>query len=160
MKNIDILILNTEEAEQFLGKEAPHIPIEDVTEEVCGKVVPFYESVERVYQHDVRELGNDFLAMGVKQVVITDGQRGAHIFDIKKNHYHIVTKKDLCVSTLGAGDAFSVGCVSALLEGRTTPELLQWGSICATNVVKEFGAQHGYVEKQGLEREVSELKKN
>lgn len=154
MKITDVLILNVEEAEQFTGLEAPHVLSSDVSEDVLGGNVAFGEPIPSPYMHDVRTLAQVFLNLGVKQVVITDGQRGTQIFT-KKDHYQMYAKKDICVSTLGAGDAFSVGVVSAFLEKKDLPDQLRWGSVCATNVVKQFGAQHGYVTREALMKEIS-----
>lgn len=154
MKVTDVLILNVEEAEQFTGLEAPHIPSSDVTEEILGKNVVHGEPIRSPYSHDVRTLAEVFLNLGVKQVVITDGQRGTQVFT-ENEHYQMYAKQDVCVSTLGAGDAFSVGVVSAFLEQKNLPDQLKWGSVCATNVVKQFGAQHGYVTRTELEQELA-----
>lgn len=154
MKVTDVLILNVEEAEQFTRLEAPHIPAQDLTEDVFGKNVSYGKPIPVKYGHDVRALAQVFLNLGVRQVVITDGQRGTQVFT-ENEHFQMYAKDDICVSSLGAGDAFSVGVIAAFLEKKNLPDQLRWGSVCATNVVKQFGAQHGYVTRQELAKELS-----
>ena len=153
MKYTDLLILNVEEAEQFTNLKAPHVDVKDVHEDIIGTSVKYGAFLPVAYMHDVRDIAQVFLSLGVKQVVITDGKRGTQVFT-KDYHYQLYAKNDICISTLGAGDAFSVGVVSAYLNYKKLSEQLQWGSVCATNVVKQFGAQHGYITQRELEKEL------
>ncbi|MEM3738674.1 MAG: carbohydrate kinase family protein, partial [Thermoplasmata archaeon] len=47
------------------------------------------------------------------------------------------------VSTLGAGDAFTVGFISALAKGRDIETALKVGSANGASVVQQFGAKYG-----------------
>lgn len=157
LQHTDILILNVEEAEQFVEQKAPHIPSEDQEESIIGEKVGTFTPVETQYLHDVRGLARPFLDYGVKEIIITDGQRGAQGFDQDGNHVFVPTQKDVCVSTLGAGDAFAVGVVGAYYHKKELAEQLLWGSICATGVVKEFGAQHGYTTLSEMKERIKNI---
>ena len=54
------------------------------------------------------------------------------------------------VSTLGAGDAFAVGCMGAALLGKSTKEQLRWGTENANAVIRVFGAQEGQLKRGEL----------
>ncbi|MEM4308692.1 MAG: PfkB family carbohydrate kinase [Thermoplasmata archaeon] len=81
-------------------------------------------------------------AMGVKLVVITDGKKGVQCYD-GKFRYMFPAYDVPVVSTLGAGDAFTVGFISALAKGRDIETALKVGSANGASVVQQFGAKYG-----------------
>ncbi|MEM3444477.1 MAG: PfkB family carbohydrate kinase [Thermoplasmata archaeon] len=80
--------------------------------------------------------------MGVKLVVITDGKKGAQCYD-GKYRYMFPAYDVPVVSTLGAGDAFIVGFISALAKGEDIETALKVGSANGASVVQQFGAKYG-----------------
>ena len=150
--SIDYLILNREEADAFTGilsKDAP-LNSEKNLDDIFGKKVDI-DDPEYLpsYRSDLRKVAEKFLKSGIKNVVITDGRRGAQFFN-KSSHFYIPTCAEDPVCTLGAGDAFSVGLVAAVLKGLPPEKQLSWGNANATSVVKVFGAQGGQLTKQTI----------
>ncbi|MGC9061131.1 MAG: PfkB family carbohydrate kinase, partial [Thermoplasmata archaeon] len=80
--------------------------------------------------------------LGIKLVVITDGKKGAQCYD-GKYRYMFPAFDVPVISTLGAGDAFIVGFVSALAKGKDVETALKIGSANGASVVREFGAKMG-----------------
>jgi sugar/nucleoside kinase (ribokinase family) len=89
--------------------------------------------------------------LGPKNVVITDGPNGAHIYDginfYKGNMYPDIAPP---VDRTGAGDAFSSTFVVALAKGKSIEEALMWGPINSASVVQYIGAQAGHLDEKGL----------
>jgi len=133
--HIDILILNVEELEGFSQISAQKIPISRFSGEKLDE--PNTKSIA-----DVRRATEKFFAAGVRQIVVTDGERGSQFFD-KKNHFWIPAFGGIPTSTLGAGDAFSVGFVAAQLHEKSPKTAMKWGARNSASVIQKFGAQSG-----------------
>ncbi|MEA3400663.1 MAG: carbohydrate kinase family protein [Armatimonadota bacterium] len=91
---------------------------------------------------DEREMCHRLHDHGVDIVVITDGRRGARASD-GKAYYTVPAFQTEVASTVGAGDAFGAGCISALWHDMTVPESLRLGAANAASVVSQAGANHG-----------------
>jgi len=123
-KNTKIFFCNVEEAEKILG-------MEDL---------------------DVKTLLKKMSELGPKNVVITDGPKGAYGYD-GTDIYFINPYPDPKppYSRTGAGDAFSSTIVSAIILGKTLPEAMAWGGINAMSVVQQVGAQRGLLTREKIE---------
>lgn len=153
---IDVLILNVEEAELFTGLKSSKIKKGDVTEKIIGKKIAMKSEAPVDFLSDCRALADRFLSAGIKKVVITDAGRGAQIFD-GENHYWSPSQDTKKVDTLGAGDAFSVGILSAILHGKNLKEQIQWANLSSNGVIQKLGGQAGQVGLESMEREIGDL---
>jgi len=146
---IDVLILNVEEARDFTGLDFKVFPFEEATPGIYGEEICCYQKHIPEFITDVRHLAEKFLNAGVEVVCITDGSRGAQIFD-GTNHYWAapvaVERKD----TLGAGDAFSIGVLSARLKEKTLNKQILWGSLNSASVIQHYGAQAGQLTEDQM----------
>ncbi|MBT3349018.1 hypothetical protein HN954_03270 [bacterium] len=153
--HVDILILNVEEAELFSGKKSKQISREKST----GTSLNFQKNLPKKIA-DLNSIAEKFLNAGVKTVVITDGPRGAQLFQEEKNSHKIlhliapVICDDAPVSTLGAGDSFSVGVLAARLKNLSPVSQLLWGSLNSNAVIREFGAQNGQLRLRAMQHSV------
>ncbi len=141
---IDVLILNVEEAEFFTGLKSTRIKRFD--SKILGKKVVIGKESVNKYFSDVRNISQKFLKAGVKKIVITDGAQGAQLFDDTK-HFFSPAPNVPRECTLGAGDAFSVGLVSAILNNKDLPTQIRWATLNASSVIQKFGAQNGLLNK-------------
>lgn len=91
---------------------------------------------------DEREICRRLHEHGVEIVVITDGERGATASD-GRAHYTIPAYEVQVEGTVGAGDAFAGGFISALWHERTVQEALRLGAANAASVVSIAGANRG-----------------
>jgi len=103
-----------------------------------------------------REEGNDLLAsdlecgplarklaeLGPKIVVVTNGQAGAYCFDGTKDYFAPIIEAPV-VERTGAGDAFAVGFMGAIMHGESIEEALVWGSKNSASVLGFVGPQKG-----------------
>lgn len=142
---VDVLILNAEEARDFTGENFKIFPFDEATPQIYGKEICCYSKEYPAFIADVRDIADKFLQAGVEVVCITDGERGAQIFD-GNNHYWASPMKVDRKDTLGAGDAFSIGVISARLQGKSLNTQILWGSLNAGSVIQHYGAQTGQLK--------------
>lgn len=90
--------------------------------------------------------------LGPKIVVITDGKIGSFTIDDKRN----ISKRDIIqtevVEKTGAGDAYSSGFLSALINNKSIPEAMEWGTKNSASVISRIGAQTGLLYKKDFEK--------
>jgi dehydrogluconokinase len=89
---------------------------------------------------------------GAKLVAIKLGSRGAY-FDSDvagTGHVEAFEVKEV-IDTVGAGDGFAAGIVSALLEGRTVPEAVRRGAWIGARAVQVLGDTEGLPTRAELE---------
>lgn len=120
LKYIDVFILNQEEASQFTG-------------------VP-YQNREKIF---------DVLDKSVKGIaVMTRGPKGVEVSDGKTRWSTGVLPLKKIVDRTGAGDAFGSGFVAALMRKPSDiAYAMQFASANATGVLREWGANHGLLQK-------------
>jgi ribokinase len=120
----DLFFCNVEEAEKILGVE----------------------------NLQAAELLKKMQELGPKNVVITDGPKGAYAYD-GNDIYFIEPCSDSkpAYERTGAGDAFASTVVSAIILGKTLPDALAWAGVNAMSVVQKVGAQEGLLTREKLE---------
>jgi len=84
-----------------------------------------------------------------RTVVVTEGTKGATALECGE-FYHHPAYKIKAVDTTGAGDAFHVGYLYGLLNGRTMPERLQTGNAVAALKCTRPGARGGMPTRRQL----------
>lgn len=95
---------------------------------------------------------------GTKVAVITDGAEGAYSFD-GEEFLHIPAYQAKRQEVTGAGDAFSTGCLGALVLGKDTSESLRWGVINSASVIEKIGAESGLLDIAQIERRLNKAPK-
>ncbi|MFA5126449.1 MAG: carbohydrate kinase family protein [Patescibacteria group bacterium] len=90
---------------------------------------------------------------GQKITVITDGAKGAHVYDGQQVYFRPATRKKT-VNTTGAGDAFGSGFVAGLIKygSRHISKALHLGIINSGSVVTKIGAQAGILHSKDLSK--------
>jgi dehydrogluconokinase len=84
-----------------------------------------------------------YLDQGVELVVIKLGEAGAYLRSAKGEGQVAAVPVSHVVDTVGAGDAFAVGVLSALLEGRAVAEAVARGNWCGSRAVQSRGDMEG-----------------
>jgi sugar/nucleoside kinase (ribokinase family) len=134
----DILFVNKEEAEELLyGKEV--------------KLPSFSENY-------VKKLMYGLKSFGPKNIIITDGQKGSYLMDNDHNTYFLNTIPCEIVEKTGAGDAYTSGFISAILNGETLQQAMRWGSFNSMGVISEIGAEKGLLTKALMSKRLEENK--
>lgn len=101
-----------------------------------------------------------FLLMALKKegpalIVITDGSKGAYVYDGKEAHEMGICKAHVVEKT-GAGDAFGTAFVAALHHGKTLQEAMMWGTANSGGVVEKIGPQAGLLRKGEIDYVVND----
>ncbi|MGE5352090.1 MAG: ribokinase [Acidobacteriota bacterium] len=78
--------------------------------------------------------------MGVKNVIVTLGSKGALLVNDKRSELFATREVDVVDST-AAGDAFNGALAFALSEGKSVDEAIQFANIVASYSVTKLGAQ-------------------
>ncbi|MFJ4054893.1 sugar kinase [Pseudomonas sp. NPDC089743] len=92
-----------------------------------------------------------YLDRGVEHVVIKLGGEGAYYRNAQGQGQVAPVPVARVVDTVGAGDAFAVGVVSGLLEGRPLAEAVARGNWCGSRAVQSRGDMEGLPLRRELE---------
>lgn len=117
---------------QLLNKG--ELKVEDLAVKVLILNKEEWAVVEKLQEQLVKHIG---------QVVVTDGTNGGRIFLSNGQRHLYKAKKVEAANATGAGDAFCVGYVAALLKGREPEAAAEWGVENAASVVRKLGAKTG-----------------
>ncbi|ANC81128.1 sugar kinase [Pseudomonas putida] len=102
-------------------------------------------------QHTPADIAAFYLDQGVELVVIKLGDAGAYFRSAKGEGEVAPVPVSRVVDTVGAGDAFAVGVLSALLEGRPVAEAVARGNWCGSRAVQSRGDMEGLPLRHELE---------
>ncbi len=105
--------------------------------------------------NDVRELIAGFKAVGVQEMVLTDGPAGGYASDRSKIWYVGIFAGPVIERT-GAGDSFGSGFLGAIVKGKDVPTAMQWGNANSTSVVQYIGAREGLLTPEAVEKMIAE----
>lgn len=125
----DILIVNKEEAMELTNRSA-----------------------------SLHALAQTLHTQGAHTVVITDGEHGSYAYS-EAQLYHMPTFHTKPISKTGAGDAYSSGFLSAIIQKKNIQTAMQWGTANAAGVMQELGAQKGLLQKKGINTMIKKYKK-
>jgi len=101
---------------------------------------------------DGAKLAKMMFDLGPKISIVTDGPKGAYVFDGEK-YWHMPTYPTNTppFECTGAGDGFASTFTSALALGLTVPEALRWAPIQSMSIVQHIGAQAGLLTREKIE---------
>ena len=143
-------VMATKELAQKYGKPfilnpAPYIAVDEKVFEGVDYVTPNETEAEQFTGvkvetiEDCRVAAKKFFDMGVKNVIITLGVRGAFYTDGKQEVF-VPALKVQAVETTGAGDAFNGGFATAIAEGLPIEKALQFATCTAAISVTRLGS--------------------
>ncbi len=87
---------------------------------------------------------------GVQMPVITDGTKGAFLFDGQNKYLKISSMPIDAYERTGAGDAFGSGFLSAIIKGLSIEEAMIWGTVNSSSVIGYVGPQKGLLDEKNL----------
>ncbi|PIZ47053.1 hypothetical protein COY32_02225 [candidate division WWE3 bacterium CG_4_10_14_0_2_um_filter_41_14] len=129
------LIVNREEAEDMIG--FPHSE--------CGD------------DEAAKKLMNAYISKGISRIVVTDSESGVYGSDGKGRMFHMPIYPCDVVEKTGAGDAFSSGYITGLIETQSFEQALTYGVAQSTSVVSIPGATNGLINKDMLRARIKEF---
>lgn len=108
-----------------------------------GKILTGYDQPEAI--------ADFYLAMGVKAAIVKTGSEGAWYKTASGESGQIAAiKVDNVVDTVGAGDGFAVGVISALLEGKSLPAAIRRGNKIGSLAIQTIGDSEGLPTRKAL----------
>jgi len=90
----------------------------------------------------VKEAASEVLNLGVQQVIVTLGSKGAAVYS-KDGEFQSPGFKVKAVDTTGGGDCFHAAYLRALLDGKELDACLQFANAAAAIKVQHLGARGG-----------------
>jgi len=104
------------------------------------------------FKNNINVLLKELHKFGQKLTVITDGPKGAYVYDGKKVHFHPALKRK-GLNTTGAGDAFGSAFVAGLIRYHGDIEKsLRLGIWNSNSVIMKIGAQVGILTVADLKK--------
>ena len=101
---------------------------------------------------DPEKIADFYLAQGAKAVVVKVGAKGSFVKTSDGECFDSPGfRVDHVVDTVGAGDGFAVGTISALLEGKTIREAARRGAAIGALAVMVEGDNEGLPDRPKLE---------
>ncbi|CAM5795935.1 sugar kinase [Brevibacillus borstelensis] len=101
---------------------------------------------------DPVKLGERFLSLGAKIVVLKLGEKGAHYFTPEENQHIPGFHVEQMVDPVGAGDGFAAGFISGLLDGLSLSEAVKRANAVGAIVTMVNGDVEGLPERSDLKR--------
>lgn len=129
----------------FILNPAPYLPVDRSLFDGVDFVTPNETEAEQFTGikvdtvEDCRRAAQKFFEMGVKNVIITLGVRGA-FYTNGKEEVIVPSIKVKAVETTGAGDAFNGGLATAIAEGLPMQTALQFATCTAAISVTRLGS--------------------
>ncbi len=93
-----------------------------------------------------------YLDAGARGVVVKLGARGAYFSTNERSGYVAAQPVAQVVDTVGAGDGFAVGVISALLEGRDLADAVVRGNRIGALAIQVIGDSEGFPTRTELDR--------
>jgi len=97
------------------------------------------------------DIARFYLDRGAKGVVVKLGAQGAYFRTATDSGVVEAQRVENVVDTVGAGDGFAVGVVSALLEGRTLPQAVARGNRIGALAIQVIGDSEGLPTRAELD---------
>jgi 2-dehydro-3-deoxygluconokinase len=97
-----------------------------------------------------QKIADYYLSRNVKHVIIKTGKAGAFAFDDSGSFTCPTYQEDKIVDTVGAGDGFAAGVLSAINEGLTLKEAVKRGNAIGTIQVQSIGDNDGLPTREEL----------
>jgi len=112
----------------------------------------FYANQPVESPEDAKKAANKFLQMGIKNIIITLGEKGAYFANKNESIVVPVTNlKSPVVDTTGAGDAFNAGLAVALSEGKNIRETLVFANTTAGLSTTKIGTANSMPNRDEIE---------
>ena len=103
------------------------------------------------YKENIEKLLSAVRDTGPKNVVLTDGKKGAFMIDSRGAVIIAPVEDSVVVERTGAGDAFASGFLSGILAGKDFQSAMNWGAKNATSVIGQIGATAGLLRREEME---------
>lgn len=113
----------------------------------------FYVDHEVENESDAKKASDQFLAWGIKNIIITMGEKGAYFANKEKQfHVPIINLQHPVVDTTGAGDAFNAGFAVALTEKQNIKDAIKFASATAGLSTTKIGTANSMPSRSEIDK--------
>lgn len=129
--------------------------------EALGYVDYFFpnydEAAELTGKTELNDIADVFMQLGVKNVIIKIGKKGAFIKNAYLEKIIPAFKKEsgIKIDTIGAGDNFASGFIAELLQQKNIAECAKFGNAVASVSIESLGATTGVKSRQQVEEMIT-----
>jgi pseudouridine kinase len=117
-----------------------------------------YFQTEIKNEEDWKNALEKWLALGIANVVITNGKQGSMIGNKKEGIFHVPSIEiNEVVDVTGAGDAFSSAVIYSWLEGKSLIEIAKAGSMNASKTLQSSYTVRQDLSAEQLQKDMEEL---
>lgn len=137
--------------------------LEDIRE-ALGYVDYFFPNYEEACmmtgETELSKIADKFLDCGIGHVVIKTGKKGCYIKNQDGSVLEVPAMKGItAIDTIGAGDNFASGFITAILEGKSLKECAEFANVTASVSVQSVGATTGVKSRAQVEERLVEYRK-
>ena len=119
--------------------------------ELCFCNVDEAQRILGITELDPQKLMNALHALGPKNIILTDGIKGAYAREENGDMWFMTIYPHVPYERTGAGDAYESTIMSCLALGKPMSEALLWAPINAMSVTQFVGAQKGLLTPEKIE---------
>jgi 2-dehydro-3-deoxygluconokinase len=130
-----------EEAREVLAPVVRHATILVASDDELGLVATAPAGTQDPETHEAA-MADELLGLGVREVVVKRGAAGAGVHT-QDGRWEVPAVPVTSIDTVGAGDAFTAGYLSALLDGEDVAGRLQRGALMGAFAVSTAGDWEG-----------------
>lgn len=136
----------------------------DDIREALGYVDYFFPNYEEAClmtgETGLDKIADQFLECGIGHVVIKTGKKGCFIKSRDGSVLEVPAMKGItAIDTIGAGDNFASGFITAILEGKDLKECAEFANVTASVSVQSVGATTGVKNRAQVEERLAEYHK-
>jgi len=173
LKNIDILIMNSSEAQTFMlaltqsdekykkileFKKLDRSPCSPNQDDETAYLMHAPLVSENIY-FSIRKFFTTTIEMGPSIVVVTNGCNGVYVATKEQAFFHPAIKTDV-VDNVGAGDSFGSCFVGSLMLNYSIEDALRNGITNSAAVLAQMGAKAGLLTHSQLKEKVKAIKQS
>lgn len=134
--------------------------LEDIRE-ALGYVDYFFPNYDEACmmtgETELEKVADVFISCGIQHVVIKTGKDGCCIKSQDGTFLKIPAMKGItAIDTIGAGDNFASGFISAVLEGKSLYECAEFANVTASISVQSIGATTGVQDRSQVDERLAE----
>ena len=133
----------------------------DDIEEALGYVDYFFPNYDEAClmteETELEKIADRFLDCGIQHVVIKTGKKGCYIKSQDGSVLEVPAMKGItAIDTIGAGDNFASGFITAILEGKSLKECAEFANVTASISVQSIGATTGVQKREQVDERMKE----
>lgn len=134
--------------------------LEDI-KEALGYVDYFFPNYDEAClitgETELEKIADKFLDCGIRHVVIKTGKKGCYIKSQDGSVLEVPAMKGItAIDTIGAGDNFASGFITAILEGKSLKECAEFANVTASISVQSIGATTGVQRREQVDERLKE----